>query len=236
MEQERTLPFNIQFFAESGGDGGDGGNANGANGAEGAANGGANGAAQQQNNGQQQQNDSDAERIEKLVQSRVDRITAKLGKENAELTKQLDKMKKEKMTDEEIKQLEISEREKSIAEKEKALAEKENRLYAIKAIKTAGLDDGSDISLELVDFVMGDNEEAINSKVKSFKSLVDKMVAAQVDKTFKANGRNPNGGNNSDQGDDKNDNDSIAAKLGKMKAERDKKSNDILKFYTGGNK
>lgn len=135
--------------------------------------------------------------IKKLIQSEVDKVRTKYSNEKANLQKELDKLKREKLTEDEIKQLEINEKEKTLAERERALLEKEKRLFAIKAIKTAGLDDGSDISLELVDFVMADNEEAIATKVKTFGDLVKKFVNAEVDKRFKANGRTPNSGSTS---------------------------------------
>lgn len=224
-KKSKMLRVDIQHFAGNG-DGNDGGD-NGDN----SGNDGGNG------NGGNADNKGDdsrsTEALEKLVQSKVDRLMAEERKKNADLQKRLDKLNKEKLTDDELKQAEIAEREKAIADKERALAEKENRLYAIKAIKTAGLDDGGETSLELVDFVMSDTEENIDTKVKSFKTLVDKMVSARVDATFKANGRNPNGANDSgDSGDDKNA--TIAEKLGKSRAEQNKKSNDILSHYLGG--
>ena len=91
-------------------------------------------------------------------------------------------------------ELERQEREDALAERERALQEKENRLYAIKAIKAAGLDDGSDRALELVEFVLGGTEADIDLKVKAFGSLVKKFVKAEVDKTFKEHGRNPEQG------------------------------------------
>lgn len=150
---------------------------------------------------QKEVNTFDEEKLEKLIQAKVDRLTARLGKEKAELQKEVDKLKREKLSDEEIKQLEISEKEKEIADRERALLEKENRLYAIKAIKAANLDDGSDKSLELVDFVMSDDTETIDKRVKAFGDLVRKFVTSEVDKKFKSNGRTPNtgssgGGNN----------------------------------------
>lgn len=150
---------------------------------------------------QKEVNTFDEEKLEKLIQAKVDRLTARLGKEKADLQKEVDKLKREKLSDEEIKQLEISEKEKALAERERALLDKENRLYAIKAIKAAQLDDGSDKSLELVDFVMSDDTETIDKRVKAFGDLVRKFVTAEVDKKFKSNGRTPNtgssgGGNN----------------------------------------
>ena len=139
--------------------------------------------------------DDDLEaRIEKLVQAKVDKITAKLGKEKSDLQKKLEKLKKEHLTDDQLKQDELNEKEKAIADREKALLEKENRLYAIKKIKAEGLDDGSDKSLELVDFVLSDDTDVIDSRVKAFSELVKKFVTDRVKKTFEDNGRNPNAG------------------------------------------
>lgn len=218
-ENSRLFPMNLQLFADGEGEGtGDGGEP---------ADKGGEGAPKEE-----KAPENDAERIEKLIQSRVDRLMAEERKKSANLQKQLDKLNKEKLSDDELKQLEISEREKTIAEREKALAEKENRLFAIKAIKTAGLDDGGETSLELVDFVMGENETAINDKVKTFKTLVEKMVAARVDETFKKNGRTPNGSGGADKGEP----DNIATLIGKRAAETAKQSSSILNHYYGGNK
>lgn len=134
-------------------------------------------------------------RIEKLVQSAVDRTAQKWGEKYKELEKKHKKLQEEKLTTEELKTLEIEEKEKAIAEREKALLEKENRIYCIKAIKKAGLDHGGDEALELIDFIMGDNAEQIDKKVKVFKALFDKFVKAEVDNTFKSSGRNPEKGN-----------------------------------------
>ena len=134
------------------------------------------------------------ENLERIVQSRVDKAMASAGKEKAELKKELDRLRKAKLTESELKQLEIEEKEKAILEKEKDITERENRLYAIKALKEAGLDDGSDTSLSIVDFVMGADTTEIDTKVKSFGELLKKLVSAEVDRRFKENGRNPNKG------------------------------------------
>ncbi len=136
----------------------------------------------------------DEEALERLIQAKVDKITSKIGKEKAELQKKLEVLKKEKLTDAELKKMELSEKEQEIAERERALNEKENRLYAIKAIKAAGLDDGSDKSLELVEFVLCDDTDQIDERVKAFGNLVKKYAKAEIDKAFKENGRTPNGG------------------------------------------
>lgn len=132
--------------------------------------------------------------IEKLIQQAVDRATNKLGNDNKKLRKELETLQKEKLSAEELRDLEIQNREQDIAEREKSLQEKENRLYAIKAIKKAGLDDGSDVSLELVDFVLAKETSEIDARIQAFDKLLKKLVKAEVDKTFRANGRNPHSG------------------------------------------
>lgn len=168
--------------------------------------------------------------IEKLIQQAVDRATNRLGNENKKLRGQVEALKKEKLTDEEVKQLELAEKEADIADREAKLAEQENRMAALKAIKDAGLDDGGKNALELVDFVMADSEEAIRAKVKTFNDLVKKLVAAQVDQTFKAKGRNPE---KSGTGEGATTN-PVIARIGQQAAERSQASTDIRNRYLGG--
>ena len=138
----------------------------------------------------------DYDKLDRIIQARVDKQMAAERKKNVDLKNQLERLQKAKLTDDELKQIEIDEKEKAIAEREKAITDKENRLYAVKAIKEAGLDDGSDISLALVDFVMGEDETEINGKVKSFKELFDKAVTAEVNRRFKEHGYTPKQGSN----------------------------------------
>lgn len=132
--------------------------------------------------------------LEERIQRAIDRATNKLGNENKTLRAELDKLKKEKLTDDERAELERKEREGELERRERELKEKENRLYAVKAIKKAKLDDGSDSSLELIEFVMADSEEEIEKRVKAFGALVNKFVKAEVDRTFKQQGGNPDRG------------------------------------------
>ncbi len=175
--------------------------------------------------------------LEKLIQSRVDRSMADFGKKLAMLQKENEKLKKANLSAEELKELkqaELSEREATLAQKEKDLLDKEHRLYAIRAIKEIGLDDGSENSLALVDFVMGEDEAAIDEKVKAFHKLVNQFVSARVDEKFKAIGRIPNGGAPAADADERDN--SVAEMLGKRQAEKARKSNEVLQQYIGGKK
>lgn len=143
----------------------------------------------------------DEKLIEKKIQQAVDRATNKLGNENKKLRESLDKLKKEKLTEEELKALEDAEKEKTLAEREAAVKAAENRMYAIKAIKKAGLDDGSETALEILEVINGKDEETIDANIKALKAVIDKLVKAEVDKTFKENGRNPDKGGSGGNGE-----------------------------------
>jgi hypothetical protein len=137
----------------------------------------------------------DAEKLlEKKIQQAVDRATNKLGNDNKQLREELEKLRKEKLTAAELKALEDEEKEKDLAEREAAVKAAENKLYALKAIKKAGLDDGSEAALEILALVGGNDETTIDANVKALKALIDKLVKAEVEKTFKGNGRNPEKG------------------------------------------
>lgn len=187
------------------------------------------------NNGNSEASKSDdkMDSIEALIQRAVDRATNKLGNENKKLRGQIDDLRKAKLSDDELKQLEMQEKEKEIAEREKQLQERENRLIAIKAIKEIGLDDGSDASLDLVDFVMADDEDGIKARVKSFNNLVKRFVQAEVDKTFKTNGRTPAKGTSSAS---ETKTESIATRLGQNAANANKAAQSTLEYYIGGKK
>lgn len=144
----------------------------------------------------------DYDKLDKIIQARVDKVTAKLGKEKADLQRQLKREREARLSDDELKQLEMAEKEKALEEREKALTDKMNREYAQKSLREAGLDDGSETAFALVDFVMGADETEIDCKVKNFKELFNKAVTAAVNKRFKDSGYTPkksdnlNGGKN----------------------------------------
>ena len=138
--------------------------------------------------------------IEKMIQQAVDRATNKLGNDNKRLREELETIKKEKLTAEERAELEKKQEREQFEQERAEFQREKNKLYAVKAIKSAGLDDGSDKALELVNFVIGADEKEIDARVKAFGELVKKFVAAEVDKTFKDAGRTPGkGGSGGDE-------------------------------------
>lgn len=138
----------------------------------------------------------DAE-IQRRAKSIADKSTATLTKKYNEAQKELERVKRERMTDEQRKAADMEAKENELAQREQELKDEKNRMYAVKAIKKAGIDDGGEETMDIVDFVTGEDEAAIDGHVKAFKTLVDKLVAKEVDKRFKAAGRKPlhsNGG------------------------------------------
>lgn len=184
--------------------------------------------------GQNPQGENKGSNIEELIQKAVDRATNKLGNENKKLRGELEAAKKAGMDAEELKKFELSEKEKEIAEREKALNEKENRLTAIKAIKEAGLDDGSDASLEIVDLVMAEDEKGIKERVTALNNLVTRLVKSQVEARFKDAGRTPGVG--TDTASNAGGEHDYATRSGKVAAAANQKARSILDSYGLGGK
>lgn len=132
--------------------------------------------------------------IDKLIEKAVDRATNKLGNENKALREKLEKLKKTKLSAEEIAEEERREKETALAEREAAVKAAENRMFALKQIKKIGLDSGDETAIQIVDLVMGEDEDAISENVSALKKLVDSLVAVEVDKAFKSTGRVPGKG------------------------------------------
>ena len=56
-------------------------------------------------------------------------------------------------------------KEKALADREAAVKEAENKMYAVKAIKKVGLDDGSETALDILALVNAGDEETIDKNI-----------------------------------------------------------------------
>lgn len=182
---------------------------------------------QQNNNRSNGENES----LERLIQSAVDRATQKLGSENKKLRSQIQQLQTLNMTDAEKHEAILKERERAVQEREDAVKTEKNRMYALKKIKAAGLDDGTETALGLIDLVMSDEESNIDERVESLNAYVKKLVTAEINKTFVANGRQPGSSNNSG-GDNNKSKNATAVAIGKKTAETNKESKKIIDYYT----
>ena len=118
------------------------------------------------------------EEVDKLLQSEVDRrITSALKKQaknNEAKIKEAQKLAQ--MNESEKFQYELEQREKAIAEKEKALALAENKNEASKILADKGL------SLDLVDFVIAEDAETMNSNIRLLEKAFKDSVKREVEK------------------------------------------------------
>ena len=176
-----------------------------------------------------------AANIEKMIQSALDRERNKHGNEMKKLRAELEAERKKNLSESEIKDLEMKqEREQFELERAEFKREK-NKLFAIKALSEIGLNDGSEDSLALVDFVMADDEEGIRENVKTFNALLERLVKAKVDGVFRANGRTPGVGSET-AANAGGQNESFAARMGRNAASNNKAAQAVRDFYIGGNK
>lgn len=118
------------------------------------------------------------EEVDKLLQSEVDRrITSALKKQaKSNEAKIKEAQKLAQMNESEKFQYELEQREKAIAEKEKALALAENKNTASQILADKGL------SLSLVDFVIAEDAETMNSNIRLLEKAFKDSVKREVEK------------------------------------------------------
>lgn len=118
------------------------------------------------------------EEVDKMLQSEVDRrITSALKKQaKSNEAKIKEAQKLAQMNESEKFQYELEQREKAIEEKEKALALAENKNEASKILADKGL------SLSLVDFVVAEDAETMNDRIKVLDKAFKESVKREVEK------------------------------------------------------
>ena len=118
------------------------------------------------------------EEVDKMLQSEVDRrITSALKKQaKSNEAKIKEAQKLAQMNESEKYQYELEQREKAIEEKEKALALAENKNEASRILADKGL------SLSLVDFVVAEDAETMNDRIKTLDKAFKESVKREVEK------------------------------------------------------
>ena len=112
--------------------------------------------------------------LQKESDRRVSEALKKAEKKNAEKVKEAQKLAQ--MNENEKFQYELEQREKAIAEKEKALALAENKNTASQILADKGL------SLSLVDFVIAEDAETMNSNIRLLEKAFKDSVKREVEK------------------------------------------------------
>lgn len=176
-------------------------------------------------------NEYNEDTVKKLISDAISEATKDLIKDRDSLKEQIKELSRKGLTPEQIAELDKKDKEDEQNKREAELTERENRFYALTAIKDAGLDNGDKTALELINLVMGKDQKDIDANVKTLDSLVKRMVRAEVDKTFRDNGRSPESGKGADDEEKKND---IAKKLGQRTAKLNEQARKVLDSYLGG--
>ena len=128
--------------------------------------------------------------------SAAEKLAKQSAEENKKLRAELNKLRQAHMTDEERQTDDLKQREAAVAEKETALLTEKNRFYTVQAIRKAGLDDGSEASLQIVNLITGEapkDQMGIDERIKTFGKWIKQHDKALTDKLFKSNGRQPAG-------------------------------------------
>lgn len=116
--------------------------------------------------------------VEQLLQSEVDRRMTQAQKKWAKQqqkeiaeAERLSKMSAEEQQQERIKALQTE-----LSEREKALNLKENKIACLKIM------DEQSIPTAFIDFIVSDDADEMNDRIKTFKKTLDKMIADEVTK------------------------------------------------------
>ena len=118
------------------------------------------------------------EEVDALLQKEADRRVSealkKANRKNEEKLKEAQKLAQ--MNEQQKYEYELEQREKAIEEKEKALALAENKNEASKILAEKGL------SLSLVDFVVAEDAETMNTNISLLDKAFKQSVKAEVEK------------------------------------------------------
>ncbi|MES5957574.1 DUF4355 domain-containing protein [Bacillus fungorum] len=128
--------------------------------------------------------------IEKMMQSREDKLRTKYSKELNATKKELENYKTASMTAQEKAEYEMQELQKTLEEREQALLQKEMRGIAVEGLASANIDLEPKELAELADVVIGKDEDDTKRRLKVIEDKFSKAVGKAVDKKFKEAGRN----------------------------------------------
>ena len=128
--------------------------------------------------------------IQKLLQSEKDREANRVG--NAKKA-EYDKLKNDKLSEDEKRKLEDEEKRRALEKKEHEFALMQCKYVATQELKSKGLDNSDDI----VQLVLGSDEEETKKRVGAFSLLIEKLVKEKVEERFKESGRDVHKGSGS---------------------------------------
>jgi len=171
-------------------------------------------------------------RIDKIAQSREDRVRTQYSKQVKDLQKEIEMMKKEKMSENERREYEAQQLKEALETKERDLTRREMELLSVKKLEEKQL------PVSFVEFVIGENEETTLKNIESMEKVFGEAVKSAVDVKMKAYGREPHKGRT---GDTNSQFEGMTPTQIEQKARNDpewwrKNEDAIMEFYKGGYK
>lgn len=124
----------------------------------------------------------------KASQSAADQVRTEYSKKNKELQDKLDELTKSKMSEEEKAKFEREKLERELQEREQALKLREVALHTVDKLREL------ELPLEFRDILAGQDIEATNQRIETFRQQWQKALNAAVEERFKQNGGDPGKG------------------------------------------
>ncbi|TQK41960.1 uncharacterized protein DUF4355 [Brevibacillus sp. AG162] len=124
----------------------------------------------------------------KAAQSASDQVRTEYSKKNKELQDKLDELTKSKMSEEEKAKFEREKLERELREREQALKLREVALHTVDKLREL------ELPLEFREILAGQDIEATNQRIETFRQQWQKALNAAVEERFKQNGGDPGKG------------------------------------------
>lgn len=140
------------------------------------------------------------EAAKRRYQAQLDREMAKERREKAELKRKLERLENKFLTEEQKKQREFEEKQRELEEQRRELTLEKNKMYAVKSMKKANINDSEEAMLIMEKLVSScEDETEIDEMIELLKAWRDKDVAkgveTEVTKRFKDGAYTPKKGN-----------------------------------------
>ena len=131
-------------------------------------------------------------RVDKIAQSREDRVRTEYSKKLKDAQKEIEMMKKEKMSENEKREYEAQQLKEALEIKERDLTRREMELLAVKTLEEKKLPSS------FVEFVIGDTAENTQARIAQLEKAFAEELKSAVDARMKAYGREPHKGRGTD--------------------------------------
>jgi exonuclease VII large subunit len=127
-------------------------------------------------------------RINRIAQSREDRVRTEYTKQVKSLKAELENLRKDRMSENEIREYEATQLKQALEDKERDLTYREMQLLAVKTL------DEQKLPSSFVDFVIDANQEKTLGRIAQLKKVFTEEISSAVTLRMKEVGREPGRG------------------------------------------